>query len=313
MQTEINDVIIIGGSYAGLSAALSLGRALRKVIIFDSDNRCNRSARHTQNFLTQDGAHPATIVLQAKAQVLRYPTVSFLNDKVVSVKKLAQKFEIKTESGAVKSARKILFATGLTDLLPALTGFKECWGISVLHCPYCHGYEFKNQPTGILEHGATTFGVAKLISQWTDNLTVFTNGKDLLNEEEAVILRNKNITIVEGSVSAIEHADGFIKNVVMVDQTRIPVNVIYAEPAHRQQCELPRELGCHVNEQQRYIADGMQRTNMAGVYVAGDNAASGRAVSVAIASGSIAGMYINKELVDDEFAKVANAINQNPF
>lgn len=139
------EVIIIGGSYAGLSAAMALGRALRNVLIIDSGLPCNRQTPYSHNFITQDGEKPNIIAEKAKAQVLKYNTIKFLNDFVVSGKKNENGFVITTKTGEEYISKKLIFATGIKDIMPDIKGFAECWGTSVIHCPYCHGYEVKRE------------------------------------------------------------------------------------------------------------------------------------------------------------------------
>lgn len=167
MEQKHFEVIIIGGSYSGLSAAMSLGRSLRQVLVIDSGLPCNRQTPHSHNFITQDGEKPAVISAKAKLQVDIYKTVQFYNGLAVKALKTESGFEIETESGVVFTSRKVLFATGVKDLLPEIEGFAACWGISVLHCPYCHGYEVKNEKTAIIANGEMGFEYAKLISNWT--------------------------------------------------------------------------------------------------------------------------------------------------
>jgi len=133
---SIYDVVVIGGSYAGLQAALTLGRALRKVLVIDSGMPCNRQTPHSHNFLTQDGETPAGIAAKARLQLSAYHTVSVLNDYVVNTVTDQGAFMVKTASGMELTARKLLFTTGLKDLMPAIKGFEACWGVSVIHCPY---------------------------------------------------------------------------------------------------------------------------------------------------------------------------------
>lgn len=147
------DVIIIGGSYSGLAAAMALGRALRNVLIIDSDKPCNRQTPHSHNFLTQDGKSPREIAALAKGQVEQYKTVQFFSGLAASGAKTNIGFEIHIDTGKIFTAWKVIFATGIKDIIPGINGFAESWGISVLHCPYCHGYEVKNQTTGILGNG----------------------------------------------------------------------------------------------------------------------------------------------------------------
>ena len=157
------DVIIIGGSYSGLSAAMALGRSLRNVLIIDSGLPCNRQTPHSHNFITQDGKQPAVIAGKARTQVLQYNTVRFLNGRAISGKKTENGFTISTQKEEVFTAKKLVFATGVKDIMPDIDGFSACWGISVIHCPYCHGYEVSNEKTGILANGDIAFHYAQLI------------------------------------------------------------------------------------------------------------------------------------------------------
>ena len=163
MKSETFDVIIIGGSYSGLSAGLALGRSLRSVLIIDSGKPCNRQTPHSHNFLTQDGQTPAAIAAVGRQQVEKYETVKFFSGLATGGRKTSSGFEIQTDSGRNFTARKLIFASGIRDIMPAIDGFAECWGISVIHCPYCHGYEVRNQPTGILGNGEYAYEFSSFI------------------------------------------------------------------------------------------------------------------------------------------------------
>ena len=171
------DVIIIGGSFAGMAAALALGRALRDVLIIDSGVPCNSVTPKSHNFLTQDGKTPGEITAAARGQLLNYNTIAFYDGTANAALKTETGFEVSVSDGNKFTSRKIIFATGIKDLLPEIKGFAECWGKSVLHCPYCHGYEARFEPTGILGNGDYGVEFASLISNWTNHLTLFTNGK----------------------------------------------------------------------------------------------------------------------------------------
>ncbi len=153
-NTNNFDVIIIGGSYSGLSAALALGRSLRHVLIIDSGKPCNEQTPHSHNFLTHDGETPRSIASKAKEEVSKYETVHFHSGLAVRGEKTDSGFEITTEAGESFTAKKLIFATGVRDIMPEIDGISECWGISVIHCPYCHGYEVRGEKTG-LELGLT--------------------------------------------------------------------------------------------------------------------------------------------------------------
>lgn len=295
------DVIITGGSYAGLSAAMALGRSLRNVLVLDSGAPCNQQTPHSHNFLTQDGATPADIAAKAKAQVAQYPTVHFKNGLAVSAEKNAEGFLLRTGAGETFQARLLLFATGVKDEMPAIKGFAECWGISVLHCPYCHGYEVKQMPTGILANGDLAFDFARLISNWTQQLTVFTNGTSLLSEEQTAKFARHGIAINEQEIAEIVADHGQVKHLLFKDGSVQSLQAIYARPPFRQHCSIPEALGCSLTEMGHLAADHFQATNIPGVYIAGDATSPMRSVAAAVSAGNMAGAAMNRELILTDF------------
>lgn len=295
------EVIIVGGSYSGLSAALSLGRALRKVLIIDSGQPCNRQTPHSHNFLTQDGKTPAEISAIARQQAAQYPTVQFYDGLAVSGTKRENGFEITTQAGEVFTGRKLLFATGVKDIMPDIEGFAECWGISVLHCPYCHGYEVKGEKTAVIANGTLGFEYTKMITQWTKQLTLLTDGPAELEKEQAYKLAKNGVKIIETEIANIEHENGYVKQMVLNDGTKLPVNAVYAKPAHAQSCDIPITLGCEMTEHGYIKADMSQKTSVHGVYASGDNSQFIRSLSIAISAGTLAGTAINRELVGEDF------------
>ncbi|MDQ1167992.1 NAD(P)/FAD-dependent oxidoreductase [Flavobacterium sp. SORGH_AS_0622] len=301
MEQKTFEVIIIGGSYSGLSAAMSLGRSLRQVLVIDSGLPCNRQTPHSHNFITQDGEKPAVISAKAKLQVELYKTVHFYNGLATKAIKSEAGFEISTESGEIFTSRKVLFATGVKDLIPKINGFAECWGISVLHCPYCHGYEVKNEKTAIIANGEIAFDFAKLISNWTKDLRLCTNGKSTLTFEQTQILQQHNVQIFEQEIDSFEHTKGYIENIIFKNQEKVAVKAIYARPPFEQHCHLPKDLGCEINEQGLLKVDVMQKTNIPGVYASGDCTTQMRSVAIAVSTGSFAGAVINKDLIDEDF------------
>ncbi|GAA4462562.1 NAD(P)/FAD-dependent oxidoreductase [Nibrella saemangeumensis] len=295
------DVIIIGGSYAGLSAGMALGRALRRVLIIDSGKPCNRQTPHSHNFLTQDGRTPADISALAKQQVGRYNTVTFFEGLATTGAKTEQGFAVQAQSGQVFYAKKLIFATGITDKLPGIEGFAECWGISVIHCPYCHGYEVKSEKTGILANGDQGFDFSKLINNWTKDLTLFTNGPSTLTVEQTETLKKHSIAIVETEIDRFNHTNGHIQTIVFRDGSKTSVKALYARPPFEQHCDIPQQLGCELTEQGHIKVDTLQRTTIPGVFACGDNAAPMRSVANVVAMGNFSGAVANKELIEEEF------------
>ncbi len=307
-KETVFDVIIIGGSYAGLSAALALGRALRTVLVLDSGLPCNRQTLHSHNFLTQDGATPKAIFDKAKSEVLAYEKVNFVAIKATKGEKQGDFFKIETNTELVPSERegvffgkKLLFATGVFDIMPDIKGYAECWGISVLHCPFCHGYEIQGSEMGILANGDMAVDMTKLIHNWTPKLTLFTNGKSTLTLEQTQKITSKGIKIVEKEVDFIEHEQGQIQKVWFKDGSNKVLKAVFARPDFIQHCTIPTDLGCELTEMGHIKTDNFTKTNIAGIYAAGDCTSPLRAVSNAVAAGTMAGAMLSRELIDDNF------------
>jgi len=302
-MTEIKkfEVIIIGGSYSGLSAAMALGRSLRSVLVIDSGLPCNRQTPHSHNFITQDGEKPAVIAAKAKAEVSKYSTVEFLNGFAVAAEKTAYGFIISTAAGEKAEAKKLIFATGIADKFPDIKGLQECWGISVVHCPYCHGYELKGKKTGILANGAKALHLASLVNNLTQHITIFTMGKKDFKEADMAKFEQHNIEIVEAEVSEIEHENGQLSHLLLNDGTRIAYDALYAAVPFSQHSDLPMTLGCEITEHGYIAVDDFQKTTVTGIYACGDNSSMMRAVANAVYRGNVAGALVNKELTDEGF------------
>jgi len=300
-DTQHFDAVIIGGSYSGLSAAMALGRSLRKVLIIDSGKPCNRQTPHSHNFITQDGEKPSTIAEKAKSQVLKYDTVTFLNDLAISGEKTEHGFTITTQSGLSVMTKKLVFAAGIKDIMPDIPGFSECWGISVIHCPYCHGYEFRNQINVIMANGERAFHLASIVYNLTKSVVILTSGKADFTEEQIAKLNRNNIKIIETEITAMEHESGKIKNVVFKDATKLSVDAVYASLPFEQNSDIPAALGCELTELGYIKTDPFQKTTLNGIYACGDSTSMMRAVANAVYTGNITGAMINKELVDEEF------------
>jgi len=295
------DVIVIGGSYSGLSAAMALGRALRNVLIIDSGLPCNRQTPHSHNFITQDGEKPNVIAEKAKTQVLKYDTVKILNGLAVSGKKTESGFIVSIKTGEVFVAKKLIFATGIRDIMPNIKGFSECWGISVIHCPYCHGYEVKKEKTGILANGDFAYHYARLIHNLTKDLTIFTNGKSTLTQEQTEKVSKHNIQVVEKEIAYLEHINGNVRHIVFNDSSTFELKAIYSRPHFEQHCKIPETLGCDLTEQGLLKVDMFQKTTVENVFACGDNASALRSVANAVATGNFVGAVANNQMTEEEF------------
>lgn len=301
MENKNLDVIIIGGSYAGLSAGMALGRSLRNVLIIDSGKPCNRQTPHSHNFLTHDGKTPKEISSIAREQVEKYETVKFHDGVVVKTVKVSEGFEVKTNRGNKFAAKKLVIATGVKDIKPDIPGFDECWGVSVLHCPYCHGYEVKHETTGILANGDIAYEFSKMILNWTKNLTLFTNGKSTFTNEQVEKLNQHHINICEDEIEKIEHEEGLIRKVIFKNGKEAPLKALYAKIPFEQNLNVSEDLGCELTEQGLIKTDPFQKTNVYGMYACGDSVTMMRSVANAVAQGNFAGAMVNKELIEEEF------------
>lgn len=295
------EVIIIGGSYAGLSAAMALGRSLRKVLVIDSGLPCNRQTPHSHNFLTQDGEKPGAIATKAREQVLSYATVTLLNDVATTGTNQEYGFLITTQKNQELFATKLVFATGIKDLVPDIKGFAECWGISVIHCPYCHGYEFRNKKTGIMANGEKAFHLASLVNNLTSSITLLTSGKADFTEEQKKRLTSRNIQVIETEISEIEHNNGQVAQVVFRDRAKMNFEAVYAAIPFVQHCDIPGQLGCELTEQGYIKVDQFQKTTVEGVFACGDNSAMMRSVANAVYTGNLVGAMVNRTLTEEQF------------
>ncbi|RXG11223.1 thioredoxin reductase [Leeuwenhoekiella aestuarii] len=301
MYKSTYDVIIIGGSYSGLSAAMALGRSLRSVLILDGGNPCNWQTPHSHNFITQDGEQPHRIAQKAKEQVLSYKNVDFLEDYALLGKKTAAGFEILTEACKTFRSRKLLFATGIKDIMPDIEGFAECWGISAIHCPYCHGYEFKSEKTAILANGEQAFHMAGLVRNLTNNLSILTQGKPDFNDEQVSKLHKNEIRIIETPAVSLAHENGQLETLRFEDGSFLELKALYAALPFEQHSNIPEKLGCTLTESGHIEVDHFQKTSVPGIYACGDNTSRMRSVAYAVAAGNVAGAMINHELTLEDF------------
>ena len=298
------EVIIVGGSFAGLSAAMALGRSLRNTLIIDSGEPCNRQTPHSHNFLTQDGETPRAITEKAKQQTLQYDTVAFMQGLVVSAAKQDNGFSVELDSGSRFTTDRILFATGIKDIMPSIRGFEECWGISVLHCPYCHGYEISNAKTGILGNGESAYELSKLIKHWTNDLTIFTNGKAEFTDKQISQIQHLNIEVIQNEVAELIHDGGQLNSIKFTDGSDFELEALYTQVDFEQHCSIPIEMGCKLTDLGHIEVDFGGNTSVEGVFAAGDNSTPMRSISLAVANGSIAGAVINKDLISDTLKDV---------
>jgi len=301
MPLKSFNVIIIGGSGAGLSAALVLGRSGSQTLVLDNGRPCNGVAPKSHNFLTHDAQAPSAIRAAALKDLQSYETVTFKPATVVKVQKLETGFEVETKTAETFKAQKLIFANGVTDELPDIKGFKACWGISALHCAYCHGYEFKNEPTGFIFDGTSFLDTASVLYNLSTNLVVLTNGILTLSARQLKILGRHNIEIIYTKIKEIVHDQGQVKQVLFTDGTTKDFKVLYVHTKRNYNSDLAASVGCELGESGYVKRNGDYKTNVPGVFACGDVSGAARSVAVAVASGNLAGMAANTELCSEGF------------
>lgn len=289
------DALIIGGSFAGLSAAMSLGRARRKVLLLDAGRPCNHMVKAAHNLIMHDGASPHRMLSDAREQLAAYPTITLVNATATRVEGSDGSFTVHSDLG-VHTASKILLATGVRDLALPIAGFAECWGISVLHCPFCHGYEVVDQPLAVLADGPMGFELARTIRNWSRDLTLLTNGPSSLEVDQQRELTDHGIRIEQRTIAELVHREGHLSQVKFKDGDGVALSAVFARPPFALPEELIGTLGCSLSESGHIHVDPMQRTSVAGVFAAGDVTSPMRSLAFAMAAGNMAGAVITHSL-----------------
>jgi len=296
IQTELLDAVIIGGGPAGLSASLVLGRARKRVAVFDDSRPRNAVTRKTHGFLTRDGVSPGDFRRLAKEEIGAYPSVSFAADTVVSVTGTDGHFQIGTAQGNTYSSKKLLFAVGMKDRPLDIPGLAESYGKSAFVCPYCDGWELRDEPLVVINKGAELMHFAPLISGWTSRFTICTNGPDQLTFEQREELRRHQVPLFDSPIRHIDSSDGIVRQVVLEDGTAIPCRGIFFKPDLVAGSDLPQSIGCSITETGTVAVDEMGRTSVPGVYGAGDAVSRMHQALAAAAMGAAAAGAMNNEL-----------------
>ncbi|HEX4916153.1 MAG TPA: NAD(P)/FAD-dependent oxidoreductase [Vicinamibacterales bacterium] len=294
-----DDAVIIGGSFAGLSAAMYLARARRRVRVIDAGAPRNRFADRSHGFFGHDGSTPAAMLANARAQVQSYPTVSFSAGEAVGARPDGDGFSISLRGGDAVAASRIVLAFGIADELPAIPGLAERWGKSVLHCPYCHGFEFSGQRLGVLSLSPRSVHQAMLISEWGPT-TFFLNGDA---EPDAVTLaemQRRHIAVERTRVRAL-HGQGTVLSEVELADGRVgAIDALYIGPRTRLNSSIAAQLGCTIEDGAFgpvITTDGQRMTSVPGVFAAGDIVRAAHNITWACADGVTAGTAVHRSLV----------------
>jgi len=294
------DVLVVGGSFAGLSAAMQLARARRKVCVVDAGAPRNRFAAASHGFFGQDGMPPLKMVAGARDKLLAYPSVEFVAGKAATAEADGDEgFTVSLDNGDRLSARKLLLAFGVQDGLPDIRGIGERWGKSVLHCPYCHGYEFGDRRLGLLFHRGGPPDHAQLIAEWGPT-TLFLNDVEGPDAEVRARLQARGVTIEPGRIAGLEGEGTALAGVRIDDGRLVAVDALFVAPHTRPASPLAEQLGCAFDDGPLgpvLRVDAMKMSTVPGVYAAGDLAMAFSNATLASADGLMAGVSMHRSLV----------------
>lgn len=292
------DTIIVGGSFAGLSAALYLARARRSVLVLDTGAPRNRFAAASHGFFAQDGSDPRAMLETMRGQVAAYPTVQFRDLKALDAAHDEVGFQVTLENGETVAAAKLLLAFGVSDILPGLPGLAERWGKTVIHCPYCHGYEFSDARLGVLNLSPMSAHQATLILEWGPT-TFFLNG-GTMEPDSATALAQRGVILEPEPVHCLVGEGTSLSAIRLRNGVEQPIDALFIGPRNRFNSDIAERLGCAVEDGpfgSVVTVDEMKATSVAGVYAAGDITRMGHTVTFACADGVMAALAIHRSLV----------------
>ncbi|MFI6275505.1 NAD(P)/FAD-dependent oxidoreductase [Streptomyces sp. NPDC050988] len=301
-MTERYEVVVVGGGAAGLSAALVLGRARRSVLVIDTGEPRNAPAAHMQGYLSRDGMSPLEFLAVGREEIARYG-VELARDRAVDVARGADgEFDVTLEGGRTVHGRRLVVATGLADELPKVPGVAERFGRDVLHCPYCHGWEVRDQAFGVLATTPMAVHQALMVSQWSKDVTLFlhTVAEDELADEDLRRLAAARVDVVPGEVAGLAVDDDRLTGIRLADGTTHERSVLFVAPRAVPRTGLLERLGAELQETPfgtYAVVDATGLTSVPGVWAAGNAIGFGEQVVNAASGGYRAGATINGELL----------------
>lgn len=295
------DVIIVGAGPAGLSAALMLGRCRRRVLVCDTGRPRNAASRAMHGYLSRDGIPPAEFLTIAREQMQQYSTVEFRDAEVVHAECSDGRFHVTLRDGVRLPSRKLLIATGVVDNLPDIPGFRELYGLSVFHCPYCDGWEVRDQPLAVYGRGARGLGLSLELTGWSRDIVLFTDGPSEIDAGDLSRLTRNGIVVREDRIARLE-GSAALECVVFESGETLPRRALFFTTGQTQQSELALRLGCEINEKGTVRTGKYEATHLTGLYVAGDASRAVQWVVVAAAEGAEAAFAINTDLLKEDLS-----------
>lgn len=296
------DVVIVGGGPAGLSAALVLGRCRRRVLVCDAGQPRNAASRHLHGYLTRDGVNPREFLRLGRMELQRYGTVEVRDVQVTDTRCDSSGFTTELASGEMIHSRKLLLATGVVDNVPEIEGVLELYGRSIFHCPYCDGWELRDQPVAVYGRGERGYGLSLELTGWTRDLVLLTDGACELDEERRDRLERNGITVREERVLRVEGRDGALECIHLEGGQPLLRRALFFTTGQEQRSQLAVSLGCEFNDKGTVRTGKYETTHLHGLYVAGDASRAVQWVIVAAAEGAEAAYSINQALITEALA-----------
>ncbi len=298
------DCVIIGGGPAGLNAALVLGRARRKVVIVDDGQPRNRVTHESHGYLTRDRIKPEEFRRIAYEEVLRYPSVEHMAAMAAKAERLEDgHFRIELQDGRQLMARKLLITAGIKEVLPDIQGVIDCYGQSLFNCPFCDGWELRDQPLAVIGADSRIMHLSKMVHTWSQDIVVFTNGASVLDPEQQSELQEKGIRVITTPITELEHEEGKLQRVILSDGHAIERSGGFVMPQFLPKATFHDTLGYELNEPGYIQVDAMGRTSVEGLYSAGDSAFNGPSQLIrAAAEGSLSGAMIHGALMEEDWS-----------
>jgi thioredoxin reductase len=293
------DCVIVGGGAAGLSAALVLGRARRRVLLLDAGEQSNLPAHGIGGLLGHDGRAPAELYSRGRAELAGYPSVEVRDARVTGGSPRDGGFSLTVADGDAVGAARVLLATGMDYAVPDLPGVAELWGGSVFHCPYCHGWEVRDGALAVLANTAAVHR-ALLLRGWSADVVLLTDGPADLDVDDRSLLQRAGVPVVERPVAGVRGNSGALEAVLFGDGGELPRDGLLVAAPPRQRSSLASDLGAELTERGTVDVDAFGQTTVPGLYAAGDVSALMPQVATAIAEGSRAAAVINDNLLTEQ-------------
>lgn len=303
------DVLIVGAGSAGLTAALVLGRSRKKVLVCDTGRPRNAPATEAHGVLSRDGTPPSEILRIGREQLVPYPSVVLKQHAIVEILRSDPDgdypFSARLDDGSRVLARKILLAMGVKDELPNLPGVEELWGKSLFHCPYCHAWEVRDEPLAVLGNGPMAFHLSLLLTGWTSDLVVCTNGQASFSSEERAKLEESGIAIDEKVISELDRTGERLRAIRFADGSELPRHGIFMPTRAVPEPALVRKLGCALTEAGYIQADEFGQTSVPSVFAAGDIVGMPHSVAIAMGRATMAAFKLNADLTNERLASAS--------